>query len=70
MILRRPLKNEFEIYKKLEIEFYRHHKPYDTILQDVAPSKRSLEKEFLNLLKDRNSFFCFALSKKTQLNYI
>ena len=70
MILRRPLKNEFEIYKKLEIEFYRHHKPYDTILQDVAPSKRSLEKEFLNLLKDRNSFFCFAELNNKVVGYI
>ena len=70
MILRRPLKNEFVIYKKLEIKFYKHHKPYDTLLQDVAPSKRNLEKEFLSLLKDRNSFFRFAELNNEVVGYI
>src|SRR3989338_8360707 len=60
MILRKPLKTEFEEYKRLEIEFYRHHEPYNTMLDYVIPSKRNLKREFLNLLKDKDSFFCFV----------
>ena len=60
MILRKPLKTEFEEYKRLEIEFYRHHEPYNTMLYYVIPSKRNLKREFLNLLKDKDSFFCFV----------
>jgi len=60
MKLRKPRKDEFEIYKKLEVEFYFHHKSYKTLLQDIDPRKRDLKKEFFQLIKERNSFFYFV----------
>ncbi|MBT4174187.1 GNAT family N-acetyltransferase [archaeon] len=60
MLLRKPKKNELAIYKKLETEFYLHHKPYRTMLQDVDPRKRNLKKEFFDLINERNSFFRFV----------
>ena len=59
MLLRKPLRDEFETYKKLELEFYLHHKPYKTLLQDVDPRKRDLKKEFIKILREKNSFFRF-----------
>lgn len=60
MLLRKPKKNELKIYKKLEVEFYSHHKSYKTLLQDVDPRKRNLKKEFLELINEKNSFFRFV----------
>jgi len=70
MILRKPLKQEFEIYKKLETKFYMHHKPYNTILYYVLPSKRKLKQEFLNFLKEKASFFRFAELNHEVVGYI
>ena len=60
MKLRKPRKDEFDVYMKLEVEFYSHHKPYKTLLQDVDPRKRELKKEFFQLIRKRNSFFRFV----------
>jgi len=60
MILRKPNNKDFEAYQKLEIEFYLHHKPYGTLLQDIDPRKRNLKKEFASLINDKNTFFRFV----------
>jgi len=70
MRLRKPRKDEFEIYKKLEIEFYSHHKPYKTLLQDVDPKKRDLKKEFFQLINEHNSFFRFVELNNEVAGYI
>lgn len=70
MILRKPLRSELGIYKKLEIEFYLHHKPYKTLVQDVDPRKRNLRKEFVELLEGRNNFFRFLEAKGVVVGYI
>ncbi|MFH1211449.1 MAG: GNAT family N-acetyltransferase [Candidatus Woesearchaeota archaeon] len=70
MILRKPLQKEFSVYKKLELEFYLHHKPYKTLLQDIDPLKRNLKKEFLEILKDKNSFFRFAEQDSKVVGYV
>ena len=41
-----PQINDLQTYKELEQEFFDHHKKYDTLLQDIDPSKRDLKKEF------------------------
>ena len=70
MKLRKPRKDEFDIYNKLEIEFYSHHKPYKTLLQDVDPRKRDLKKEFFQLINERNSFFRFIEVNDEVAGYI
>ncbi len=70
MNLRKPKKNEFTIYKRLEIEFYSHHKPYNTLLQDINPRKRDLQKEFFQLINERNSFFRFVEVNDKVAGYI
>jgi len=60
MKIRKPNKQEFETYVALETEFFSHHKPYGTLLQDVNPKKRNMKKEFNDLLKQKNAFFRFA----------
>lgn len=71
MILRKPTKLEFQIYKKLEIEFYNHHKSYGTLLQDISPEKRDLESEFKQLINERKSFFRFLENdSKNVVGYI
>ena len=61
MKLRKPKKDEFKIYKKLEIEFYLDHdKPRKILLEGVDPRKRDLKKEFFQLIEERNSFFRFV----------
>ncbi|MBI5065334.1 GNAT family N-acetyltransferase [Candidatus Woesearchaeota archaeon] len=70
MELRKPKKEEFEIYKKLEIKFYSHHKPYKTLLQDIDPRKRNLKKEFIRLIRERNSFFRFVKVHDKVVGYI
>ncbi|MBW3020410.1 GNAT family N-acetyltransferase [Candidatus Woesearchaeota archaeon] len=57
MKLRKPNKNEFDTYLNLESIFFKYHKPYNTLLQDISPEKRNLKKEFDELIKERNSFF-------------
>jgi len=70
IILRKPNKNEVGVYKKLEVEFYSHHKPYKTLLQDVDPRARDLKKEFLKLISERNSFFRFIKVNDEVAGYI
>ncbi len=70
MELRKPKKEEFEIYKRLEIEFYSHHKPYKTLLQDVDPRKRNLKKEFVQLVNEHDSFFRFVKIQDKVAGYI
>jgi len=60
MKLRKPEKQEFRIYAHLETKFFKHHKPYGTLLQDISPEKRNLKKEFEDLIKQKNAFFRFA----------
>ena len=70
MKLKKPKIDEFEIYNKLEIEFYSHHKSYKTLLQDVDPRKRDLKKEFFQLINERNSFFRFVEVDEEVVGYI
>jgi len=60
MKLRKPEKQEFKIYAHLETKFFKHHKPYGTLLQDISPEKRNLKKEFEDLIKQKDAFFRFA----------
>jgi predicted acetyltransferase len=70
MKLRKPKKDELEIYKNLETKFYLHHKPYKTLLQDVDPRKRNLKKEFIKSIGERNSFFRFVEINNKIAGYI
>ena len=57
--LRKPYSHEFAVYQHLEQAFYLHHRAYHTFLQDVDPRKRSLKREFLEIIQDKNTFFRF-----------
>jgi len=70
MILRKPNNKDLETYKKLELEFYLHHKPYGTLLQDVDPRKRNLKKEFASIIKDKNTFFRFVEINEEIAGYV
>ncbi|MBU2589892.1 MAG: hypothetical protein KKB39_03970 [Nanoarchaeota archaeon] len=70
MLLRKPKKEELEIYKKLEIVFYSHHNSYKSIIHDFDPKKRNLKKEFLELINKRNSFFRFLEVNGEVVGYI
>src|SRR3989344_8282143 len=70
MILRRPLKNEFEKYKRLDLDFYKSHKQYNNLLYYTFPSERNLKKEFGGLLKEKNSFFRFVELNHKVVGYI
>ena len=70
MKLRKPKKQELKAYTNLEINFFNHHKPYGTLLQDINPEKRNLKKEFEGLIKQKNSFFRFAELDGKVVGYI
>ena len=70
MKLIKPKKQELEIYVNLETKFFKHHKPYGTLLQDISPEKRNLKKEFEGLIKQKNAFFRFAEFEGKVAGYI
>lgn len=70
MKLIKPTIDDLQIYEELEQEFFDHHKVFGTLLQDVNPSKRDLEKEFQEILNDQNSFFRFAIDNNQVVGYI
>ncbi len=69
MILRKAKKEDFIAYSKLEQEFYSHHKRYGTLLQDINPKRRDLNKEFNKLMKGRD-FFRLVEDKGVVIGYI
>jgi len=70
MKLYKPKIEEIKTYIKLETTFFKHHKPYKTLLQDVPTGKRNLMKEFEDLLKERNAFFRFVAVNGEIADYI
>ncbi len=70
MELIKPTMNDLKIYSELEQEFFNYHKDFDTLLQDVNPSKRNLKKEFEEIINNQNTFFRFAKNNNQIVGYI